>query len=145
MSQSPRSRAVENGRRAYISLILVAVCAAVGGSTARGEPPSKPRSGLKVIGEGKEQRLDRDQFSPSSRPRYDLFATRCTKCHAMSRPIAALQTGVTPVSGGTFDDAGIKKYVVKMMRKPNSGLGKEDAKEILVFLREARKLAEGGR
>jgi hypothetical protein len=59
----------------------------------------------------------------------------------MARPIAALTTGITPVSGGTFEKKGIKKYVVKMMRKPNSGITKADARQILKFLIHARGLA----
>jgi hypothetical protein len=60
----------------------------------------------------------------------------------MERPISALKTGVTPVSGGRFDEKGMKLYVVKMMRKPNSGITKQDAKVILEFLRYARALEQ---
>jgi hypothetical protein len=84
----------------------------------------------------------RDQFSPEMRARYDLFAVRCTRCHAMARPIAALTTGITPVTGGTFDDTGIQRYVVRMMRKPNSGIDRSTAREILLFLRYARGMAQ---
>lgn len=97
---------------------------------------------LKTTGEGKEQRLDPAQFDSDSRVRYELFAQRCTQCHAMSRPISALTNGKTPISGDTFDREGIKKYVVKMMRKPNSGISREDAKAIVDFLTTARDLAE---
>ena len=96
---------------------------------------------LKVQGAGKKQLLIRDQFAPAIRTEYDLFATRCTKCHEMARPIAALKTGITPISGGTFEEKGIKEYVVKMMRKPNSGITKDDAKQIIDFLKQARALA----
>lgn len=97
---------------------------------------------LKTTGEGKEQRLDPAQFTADSRVGYELFAQRCTQCHAMSRPISALTNGKTPISGDAFDREGIKKYVVKMMRKPNSGISREDAKTIVDFLTTARDLAE---
>jgi len=97
-------------------------------------------SALKVTGEGKTQVLAPHQFSGEQRFRFALFQNRCTKCHPMSRVIAALQTGITPVSGGSFGGKDIKKYVVKMMRKPNSGIDKSDAKELVLFLRYAREL-----
>jgi hypothetical protein len=95
---------------------------------------------LKIQGKGKAMVLLGTQFSPEMQPRYELFSKKCTKCHAMARPIAALQTGITPVSGSVFDRKAMKKYVVKMMRKPNSGIAKADAREILRFIIYARKL-----
>jgi len=95
-----------------------------------------------VRGEGKTQTLVREQFPPKEAAQFDIFQARCTQCHAMSRPISALQTGITPISRGSFDGDGIKNYVVKMMRKPKSGVTREDAKEILQFLQYARDLAK---
>jgi hypothetical protein len=97
---------------------------------------------LDTVGDGRQQRLVREQFPPEFRPRYDIFAQRCTKCHAMARPIRALNTGITPVTGGTFDEEGIRRYVVRMMRKPNSEIERADAREIILFLNFARNLAQ---
>jgi hypothetical protein len=96
---------------------------------------------LEIKGHGKAMVLVRNQFSAEMQPRYGLFAKRCTKCHDMARPIAALRTGITPVTGTTFDRKAMKKYAVKMMRKPNSGITKSAAREILLFIMYARKLA----
>jgi len=96
---------------------------------------------LDTVGEGRRQRLVRNQFPPEFRPRYDIFAERCTKCHAMARPIRALNTGITPVTGGTFDEDGIRRYVVRMMRKPNSEIERADARDIILFLNFARNRA----
>jgi hypothetical protein len=98
---------------------------------------------LKVTGAGKEQRLAPEQFPSDYQDRLKLFEAKCSKCHNLDRPIAALRTGITPISHGKFDDAEIKAYVVKMMRKPNSGIEQNDAKEILILLRFARSLASG--
>jgi hypothetical protein len=106
--------------------------------------PAVGRAELKVTGQGKEQRLAPEQFPSDYADRLKLFESKCSKCHNLDRPITALRTGVTPVSGGKFDDAEIKAYVVKMMRKPNSGIEQSDAKEILLLLRLARSLATGG-
>jgi hypothetical protein len=103
--------------------------------------PAAASAALKVQGKGKEQTLVRDQFAAEQRPRYDMFAQKCTRCHELARPISALLSGVTPLSADKFDEEGIKKYVVKMMRKPNSGIVKEEARELISFLTYARSLA----
>ena len=97
---------------------------------------------LETVGEGDEMRLVREQFTTEQQVRYDLFAEKCTRCHAMARPIAALQTGITPVSFGNFDAASMQRYVIRMMRKPNSGVDRDSAREIIIFLRYARTLAQ---
>jgi hypothetical protein len=99
------------------------------------------RAELKLKGSGKSQELVREQFSAKDQAGYDLFASRCTKCHEIARPVSALVSGVTPISNSPFDVDGIKKYVVKMMRKPNSGISKDDAKGIIDFLTTARQKA----
>lgn len=98
---------------------------------------------LKTNGKDSKEELVAEQFAANQLAGYATFKARCTKCHAMARPIKALQTGITPITQSTFDKKGIKKYVVKMMRKPNSGIAKKDAKQIVAFLQHARKLAQG--
>lgn len=104
-------------------------------------PVGAASAALKVQGKGKDQTLDRAQFVPDQQPRYDMFQAKCARCHELARPISALLNGVTPLSADKFDDEGIKKYVVKMMRKPNSGIVKEEARELIQFLTYARSLA----
>ena len=98
---------------------------------------------LKTIGKGKAMVLDFKQFKGEYAANYKVFKVRCTKCHEMRRPIIALQTGVTPMTGSNFDRAGIKVYVIKMMRKAHSNIDKRDAKNIIRFLVHARNLAQG--
>jgi hypothetical protein len=128
--ETQHRRASTRGRAATALLILLALAPA-GAATAA----------LKVQGKGKEQTLVRDQFVADQRPRYDMFQQKCTRCHELARPISALVSGVTPLSADKFDEEGIKKYVVKMMRKPNSGIVKEEARELIQFLTYARSLA----
>ena len=97
---------------------------------------------LKTRGKGKTIALVAAQFPPEVQPGLKSFSNKCSKCHSLGRPISALKTGRTPISGGTFNDQYIKKYVVKMMRKPNSGITKSDAKEIIGFLRFAKNVAQ---
>ena len=119
------------GRRATVALVALVTLA----------PAGLVSAALKVQGKGKEQTLVRDQFAADQQPRYDMFAQKCTRCHELARPISALLSGVTPLSADKFDEEGIKKYVVKMMRKPNSGIVKEEARELIQFLTYARSLA----
>ncbi len=98
---------------------------------------------LKVSGAGKDAKLDAAQFPAEQQDRLKIFEAKCGKCHDLDRPITAVKTGKTPISGGPFDEEGIKGYVTKMMRKPNSGIEQADAKEIIIFLRFARTLAGG--
>ena len=100
------------------------------------------QAGLKTAGSGKKVRLVGAQFPDDQQDNFKVFNEKCAKCHSLARPIAALNTGRTPVSGGEFSDSYIKKYVVKMMRKPNSGITKVDAKKIILFLRHAKKQAK---
>jgi hypothetical protein len=93
-------------------------------------------------GRGKKKRLVASQFGPRWQSSYQLFSVRCTKCHAMARPVNALVSGITPVTGSSFERHQIQRYVVKMMRKPKSGVNREDAKKILKFLWYARSLAK---
>ena len=106
--------------------------------------PGVAAAELKVTGSGKDARMAPDQFPADQQERLKLFEAKCGKCHDLDRPITAIKTGKTPISGGPFDDDGVKAYVTKMMRKPNSGVEQADAKEIIILLRFARTLATGG-
>lgn len=71
-----------------------------------------------------------DGLEPSSLPAelradYAVFAQRCSKCHALARP---LNSGIT-------DENYWVRYVAKMRRQPASGITQEDAAPILRFLR----------
>jgi hypothetical protein len=84
-----------------------------------------------------------DGLEPSSLPAelradYAVFAQRCSKCHALARP---LNSGIT-------DENYWIRYVAKMRRQPASGITQEDAAPILRFLRyysseQARKNEKG--
>ncbi|NOU27671.1 MAG: hypothetical protein HOO96_07195 [Polyangiaceae bacterium] len=55
---------------------------------------------------------------------YQLFAARCSKCHALSRALGAAPK----------DDEYWKVYVTRMRRQPQSGISPEDEPPILRFL-----------
>ncbi len=99
---------------------------------------------LKTVKKGKSTLLDGSQFQGDLAKEFKFFKAKCSQCHDLHRPTYALVKGKTPLSGDNFDKMGIKKYVVKMMRKPNSGISKPDAKRIIKFLLAAQKLNKGG-
>src|SRR4030095_14493796 len=109
---------------AVLFLVLAAVAAPA---------PSAPAD-LLVKGEGRDRTLVREQFRPEDRARYDLLAVRCTKCHARGGIIDALRWGLAPITGSVFDDAAIRRYVIKMMRKRKSGISNRDARGLIEFL-----------
>ena len=69
--------------------------------------------------------VDPDSFPPETRADYAVFARRCSKCHALSRP---LDSGIT-------SDAYWTLYVEKMRHLPGSGISGDDEVAILRFLR----------
>ena len=66
---------------------------------------------------------------------YQVFATKCTQCHKLSRPINS--DYVLPEEWS--------RYVKRMMHKPGSGIGSDEGKKIyefLVFDSSVRKKAQ---
>ena len=105
-----------------------------GASSARAELPLGPDRASIVV----------DGFPEDQRKRYKVFERACSRCHSLERPIQALLDGRTPVTNALFEEAELRAYVIKMMRKRGSGIGKEDARELIVFLNFARGLAREG-
>jgi len=68
--------------------------------------------------------IDVSKYPPDMQPRYKLFATRCSKCHTLARPINC---------DFVLEDEW-ERYVKRMMRKPGSGISARDGKEIFEFL-----------
>lgn len=95
-------------------------------------------AGLKVIGQGDNQRFDPSGFPPDMKEHYALAETKCANksanCHGFGRTVEAVMTGKGPVSKLPFDKDAAKAYGVKMMRKPESGFNKKEAKSMVELL-----------
>ena len=91
-------------------------------------------SPFKWQGEGEAAQLDLSNFTETQRKQYEVFGAKCGRCHTLKRPIQAVETGISPIGNKPFQRKHIKKYVVKMMRKPNSQIEKAEAREIILFL-----------
>jgi hypothetical protein len=85
-------------------------------------------AGLKVIGKGDSMRLDPSGFPPEMKAAYEIMKVKCVKCHTLERTIVAIQTGIAPISGQPFDRGATKAYGIKMLRKPDSNMNKQEVK-----------------
>jgi len=85
-------------------------------------------AGLKVIGKGDAMRLDPSGFPPEMKAAYEIMKVKCVKCHTLERTIVAIQTGIAPISGQPFDRGATKAYGIKMLRKPDSNMNKQEVK-----------------
>jgi hypothetical protein len=68
--------------------------------------------------------IDPTTLPQSVRADYDVFAQRCSKCHALARPL----------NSGIVDDNYWAMYVARMRRQPSSGISIDDSRVILRFL-----------
>jgi hypothetical protein len=69
-------------------------------------------------------KIDVSGWPPAMQKRYPVFSTKCAKCHPVARPI-----------NSRFDAADWKRYMKKMIRRPNSGINEEQAADIYEFLK----------
>lgn len=117
---------MKHARTAVLSILLLATNAS---------------AGLKVVGQGDNKRFDPTDFPQDVKEKYAMAEVKCanrtSNCHAFGRTVDAIMTGIGPVSKMPFDKEAAKAYGVKMMRKPDSGMNKKEAKavvELLYFL-----------
>ena len=69
-------------------------------------------------------KIDVSAYPPEQQARYPVFLVKCAKCHPVSRPI-----------NSRFDSSEWKRYMKKMIRRPNSGINEEQAADIYEFLK----------
>lgn len=68
--------------------------------------------------------IDVSSYPPEQQRRYPVFLAKCSKCHPVSRPI-----------NSRFDPTEWKRYMKRMIRRPNSGINEEQAVDIYEFLK----------
>lgn len=69
-------------------------------------------------------KIDVSSWPGAMQKRYPVFLGKCSKCHPVARPI-----------NSRFDAADWKRYMKKMIRRPNSGINEEQAADIYEFLK----------
>jgi hypothetical protein len=68
--------------------------------------------------------IDVSDYPAPQQKEYALFRVKCAKCHPVSRPISS-QYGATEW----------KRYMKRMIRRPNSGINEEQAVDLYDFLK----------
>ncbi len=69
-------------------------------------------------------RIDVSKYPEGIKEDYEVFSTKCTQCHKLSRPINS--------DYATPDEW--SRYIKRMMHKPGSGISAGDGKKIYDFL-----------
>lgn len=105
-----------------MALTLAAVLALACGRQA----VPRDGDGLDVSGQSRQFQED-----------YALFANRCSKCHALARPLN--------LASQQKSEAFWESYVDRMRRQPGSGISVEDGRVVRRFLREYTRLQYPGR
>jgi hypothetical protein len=89
---------------------------------------------LKTVGSGDAMNFDSSGFRDDMKPKFEIMKVKCIKCHTMERTIVAIKTGVAPISGQPFDRGATKAYGIKMLRKPESDMSKEQVKAVVELM-----------
>lgn len=91
-------------------------------------------AGLRIVGKGDHMSLDPSGFPPNMKASYDIMKVKCVKCHTLERTIVAITTGIAPITGQPFDRSATKAYGIKMLRKPDSNMSKQEVKAVVELL-----------
>ncbi len=102
-----------------IVLAVVACALASGDPSEAADPPAKEFAADKG-----PDKIDVSGFPKDVQENYAVFASKCSKCHTLARPI---NTNLTAAEW--------KMYVKRMMNKPDSGVSPDQGKLIYQFLK----------
>jgi mono/diheme cytochrome c family protein len=69
-------------------------------------------------------KIDVSAYPAEQKARYSLFQQKCSKCHSVAR---AVNSRFTPPEW--------KRYIKRMVRRPNAGVTDDQADEIFEFLK----------
>lgn len=103
------------------ALALGAAAALLAAGLALAAEPEKAPPDPRDFG---PDRIDVSGYPAEQQRRYPLFVAKCSKCHPVARPI-----------NSRFNAQDWKRYLKKMIRRPNSGINEEHAQEIYEFLK----------
>lgn len=111
----------------FVVLIVVGVsllCGRVSVATAA----------LKTVGKSETLNIDPAMIPPAYKAAFATMQLRCIKCHTMERTVIAIKYGVAPISNGVFNRAATRAYGVKMMRKKDSNMNKQEVTVVVDLL-----------
>ncbi len=102
--------------------LALGACVAAGAlRLALAAEPEKPPPDPRDFGADK---IDVSDYPAAQQGRYPTFMAKCSKCHPAARAINA-RLGAQEW----------KRYMKKMIRRPNSGINEEQAQDIYEFLK----------
>jgi len=114
-----------NQNRFSVFLLGAATLALLGAGVARAADPLDAETKARVERfEKGALTIDVSKYPEGIRDNYEVFSTKCTQCHKLSRPINC--DYVMPDEWS--------RYVKRMMHKPGSGIDSADGKKIYEFL-----------
>lgn len=102
---------------------LVLVGSALAALLLAAEPPPKPDPAFATRDNGPGT-IDVSAYPGEQKKNYEIFSAKCSKCHPLARPI-----------NSRFTAAEWKRYMKRMVRRPNSGINEEQAANIYNFLK----------
>jgi hypothetical protein len=109
----------------FLVLASAATLAFAGVRMARADDQLDPETKARVERfEKGPQTIDVSKYPDGIKDNYDVFATKCTQCHKLSRPINS--------DYATPDEW--SRYIKRMMHKPGSGISAAEGKQIYEFL-----------
>lgn len=68
--------------------------------------------------------IDVSSYPEQMKKNYDMYSAKCAKCHPLARSVNA-----------RFTAQDWKRYMKRMIRRPNSGINEEQAANIYEFLK----------
>ena len=89
---------------------------------------------IRVRGRGDKMNFDPDSIPAQYKESFNVMMRKCIKCHTMERTVIAVQTGRAPITGQPFDRQAVKAYGIKMLRKPNSNMNKQEIRDVVMLL-----------
>jgi hypothetical protein len=69
-------------------------------------------------------KIDVTSFPQKQQQEYPIYSAKCSKCHPLARSI-----------NSRFTSSEWKRYMKRMIRRPNSGINEEQAQAIYSFLK----------
>jgi hypothetical protein len=99
-----------------VSFACAAILALLGGAEPQKAPPDPRDYGVGHI--------DVSSYPEEQQRRYEVMAVKCAKCHPLARTV-----------NSHYSSQQWKKYMKRMLRRPNSGINEEQAERIYEFLK----------
>jgi hypothetical protein len=99
-----------------LALALVALVGVALAAEPEKAPPDPRDSG--------PDKIDVSGYPPEQQKRYVIFEKKCAKCHPVARAI-----------NSRFNASEWKRYMKRMIRRPNAGVTDDQADEIYEFLK----------